>query len=172
MERLEGRGELGCRARGGCGGGVRCALLRGGLRALQVLPSPPLGERAPKLFAQAPLSGRGSRTLFLRPPLWDQSDPCLALRESRFSLPPSTLMAIFINCCTEMLSEDSGRRLQIWCLLAPLPEAVPSSKGAAARSGRGMKTELWKPGFTCPTSPPAARCGRGSRGPSDRTLSS
>ena len=94
------------------------------------LPSPPLGEAIVHAASrtQAPLSG-GDRTP-LPPPstLQDQSDPCLALRESRSSLPPGAVRWLFLSTtCSEMLSGGIlGRRLQIWCLLAPLLEAVPS----------------------------------------------
>lgn len=107
---------------------ARCALLRGSLRAPQVFPLlRSAGEASVHASSrtQAPLSG-GDRSP-LPPPSTseDQSDPCLALRESRPSLPPRGPLAIFIHrLYRDAFRGDSG-------------EATPSlvSNRCAPRSG-------------------------------------
>lgn len=75
--------------------------------------------------SRAPLSG--GDFIPLPPPstLQDQLYPFLVLRESRSS-PQRCPPAIFIHYLYRDAFEGIlGRRLQIYCLLAALPEAVP-----------------------------------------------
>lgn len=108
--------------------------------------SSPRRGRASTLFAHpGPYSG-GDRTP-LPPPstLQDQSDPCLALRESRSSSPRRAPLAILSTTCTEMLSGGFWEATPNRCLLAPLPEAVPSWQGSSREERPRMNGALETP---------------------------
>ena len=121
--------ELGCRARGGAGGCGECEVCSAPRQfaSSASLPSPPLGEASVHASSrtQAPLSGGDGTPLPPPSTSEDQSDPCLALRESRPSLPRRGPLAIFIHCFyRDAFRGDSG-------------EATPSlvSNRCAPRSG-------------------------------------
>ena len=91
--------ELGCRARGGAGGCGECEVCSAPRQfaSSASLPSPPLGEASVHASSrtQAPLSGGDGTPLPPPSTSEDQSDPCLALRESRPSLPPARSAGYF-----------------------------------------------------------------------------
>lgn len=170
MERREGaRAGMQGAGRGGGGRCGECEVCSAPRRfaSSASLPSPPLGEAIVHASSrtQAPLSG-GDRTP-LPPPstLQDQSDPCLALRESRSSLPlpalsPGYFYPLLVQRCFRGGFWGGDSKSGVFSLRSQ--KRSPPSREQPREAAKGCRRRSGNPGSTCPASPPAARCGRGS----------